>query len=142
MMKQLFVLTIFLAVMHFASADIAIVVNETNEIDDLSKKALLDIYMGRAKSFENKLRTDPIDQPLESQIRDDFYTRLTGKSLAQVNAYWAKLKFTGRHQPPRDEYATLDEILEEVASNPNAIAYVPADSVDSAAVKVVLVLEK
>ena len=138
-MLRVIALILFLSA-QLARADIAIVVHEDNELPSLSKKELLDIFMGRSKSFENKLRADPIDQPLTSQLREQFYTRLTGKSLAQVNAYWAKLKFTGRHQPPRDGFESVNEVLNEVGSNPNAIAYVPAGSELVDGVKIVMVL--
>lgn len=138
-MLRTIALTLFLSA-QLAQADIAIIVHAENELDSLDKKELLDIYMGRSKSFDNKLRADPIDQPLESKLRESFYTRLTGKSLAQVNSYWAKLKFTGRHQPPRDDFESLSEVMQEVQDNPSAIAYVPAGSELVAGVKVVMVL--
>jgi hypothetical protein len=53
-----------------------------------------------------------------------------GMPLARVNAYWSKVKFSGRARPPtqqKDEKAILDFVME----TENAIAYVYENSVTS-----------
>ena len=46
-----------------------------------------------------------------------------------MKAYWAKIIFTGRGQPPR-QVATSAEAKKLVAQNPNAIAYIDSAMVD------------
>ena len=71
----------------------------------------------------------PIDQAEGSVAREEFYTRFLGKSPAQVKAYWAKIIFTGRGQPPK-EVASSIEVKKRVAENPNAIGYIDQSHVD------------
>jgi len=48
---------------------------------------------------------------------------LLDKTLAEVNAYWARLVFSGKTAAP-EELASQREILDRVARDPNAIGYV------------------
>ncbi len=109
-------------------ADIYVIVNPDNPVEALDKKQTIDIFMGRTKAFQNGQLINAIDQPKASPLREDFYTTLTGKSLAYVNTYWARLFYTGRNQPPEDHYKNDEEIVDAVAKDRNAIAYVSMDS--------------
>jgi len=40
-------------------------------------------------------------------FRDDFYNKVTGKSAAQMKAYWSKIIFTGKANHPRKLQTTL-----------------------------------
>jgi len=71
-------------------------------------------------------------------VRDDFYTKVANKSGAQVKAYWAKLVFTGKGQPPKDAGDSAG-VKSAVAANPAAVGYVDKSVVDGS-VKVVLAL--
>ena len=46
---------------------------------------------------------------------------------SQIRAYWSRLVFTGRAQPPR-EAADADEVRRLLQSTPGAIAYLPLDA--------------
>ena len=96
---------------------------------------MIDLYMGRYVIFPNGVMALPIDQPVDSEIREEFYKKLTGKSVPQVNAYWAKLIFTGRASPPR-VMPDIEAILRVVRENKDAIAYVLREQIDDT-VKVV-----
>ena len=104
-------------------ADIHVIVNKNAPFDTLTQKQCIDIFMGKSRKFEDGQKIEAIDQNKESPIRADFYTKLTGKSLTFVNAYWARLFYTGRVQPPKDSFANSEEIIQEVAKNMGAIAY-------------------
>ena len=60
---------------------------------------------------------------------------MVGKSLSQVNAYWARLLFTGRASPPRS-LPSPAAILQSVRENKDAIAYIDSRDLDQS-VKVV-----
>ncbi|WP_096087007.1 phosphate ABC transporter substrate-binding protein [Agaribacterium haliotis] len=107
-----------------ACADIYVIVSAGSEVQNLSKKQCIDIFMGRARKFDNGKKIEAFDQPKGSALREEFYTKLTGKSLAFINAYWARLFYTGRVQPPSDHLKSSEQIALEVARNPRAIAYV------------------
>lgn len=123
-MKKILGIIVLTSLPMLCMADIVVVTHPDNSIDKLDKKSLIDIYMGRAKTFGNSVLAHPIDQNQESAMRAVFYQEITGKRLAQVNAYWARLKFTGRHQPPLDDFESDDQILSYVEITPGAIAYI------------------
>ncbi len=122
-----------------AWAEIVVVVNKNNDISALSQKEIIDIYMGRKQSFPNGKPALPLDQAAQSMIRKDFYQILINKSPAQINAYWARLLFTGRASPPR----ILQEasvVLDAIEQNPSAIGYVDSSMLNDR-VKVVAHVE-
>ena len=82
----------------------------------------------------------PLDLPGTSKERENFYFRLTGKSMSQINAYWARLILTGRASPPTLVHRQ-EEAMQMVADNPGAIGYVDR-KISSSQVKPVLELNE
>ena len=115
--------TIFLSCSYSAAAELVIVVNKENPIDELSLTNVVDIYTGRYMAFPNGITAEPVDLPNESSDKESFYYQATGLSLAKINSYWARLKFTGRYLPPI-ELDTAEVAVNYVQRNPNAVAYV------------------
>ncbi|AMG32223.2 hypothetical protein AL542_16685 [Grimontia hollisae] len=103
-------------------AELVVVVNEQNPISSLSSRQLIDLYMGRYDSYPNGVIANTVDWPERSQEREMFYRQLVNKSTAQVNAYWARLLFTGKSEPPLT-VASAGDIINFVKKNINAIAY-------------------
>jgi len=118
-----------------ASAEIVVVVNKQNPVDSLNRRELVDLYMGRTQHYPNGTLVLRLDQAPDSDTRSQFYRSLVNKSVAEVNAYWARLLFTGRASPPQvlDNSAS---VLDAVRKNPNAIGYVDSRDVDNS-VKVI-----
>lgn len=122
-----------------AHGGMVVIVHPDNEIDSLSRSDVVDLYMGRYVAFPNGRPALPLDLPVDSETRAEFYSRMTGKSIAQINAYWARIIFTGRATPPRI-VSTVPGLIQAVQENRNAIAYI--DSADlTDALKVVFQLE-
>jgi hypothetical protein len=119
------------------SADVVAVVSSKSPITTLSKNQLLDVFLGKRTSFPDGSPAVPIDQIEGSAVRDEFYSRIAGMSPAQVKAFWAKIIFTGRGQPPRTAATSL-EAKKLLIANPNTISYIDQSLVDSS-VRVVLV---
>ncbi len=117
-------------------ADIAVVVSAKSPVGNLTSEQVSQIFLGKTSSFPGGQPALPIDQAEGQAARDEFYSKITGKSASQVKAYWSKLIFTGKGQPPR-EVPNSAEVKKLVANNPNTIAYIDKGSVDSS-VKVVL----
>jgi hypothetical protein len=63
---------------------------------------------------------------------------VAAKTPPLVKAYWTKMIFTGRGQPPR-EMSTSMAIRKMVADNPNLIGYIDKSALD-ASVKTVLIV--
>ena len=118
-----------------AWADIAVVVSAKSPVGNLTQEQVSQIFLGKTSAFPGGQPALPIDQAEGQASRDEFYSKVTGKSAAQLKAYWSKLIFTGKGQPPK-EVANTAEVKKLVANNPNTIAYIEKGAVDSS-VKVV-----
>jgi ABC-type phosphate transport system substrate-binding protein len=112
-----------------AAADVVAVVSSKSSVTALSKNHLADIFLGKASRFPNGEEAVPIDQVEGSAARDEFYTKVTGKSASQLKAHWAKIIFTGRGRPPREVPNSI-EVKKEVVQNPSAIGYIERIHVD------------
>jgi len=109
----------------FASPPEAIVVvtSQKNEVQSLDKKGLIDIFMGKYSAFPNGEQATPIDVELDANLKAQFYEALVGLPLARVNAYWSRLKFSGRVKPPATEQ-TIDDVKQRLEEDESALAYV------------------
>jgi ABC-type phosphate transport system substrate-binding protein len=107
----------------YAEPDITVIANGDNELGTLTRKQIADIYMGRITSLPNGSIPLPLDYQGDSAVRSRFYQSITGKNMAQINAYWARLSFTGQGNPPR-RLADKAAILQVVGKNPGAVGYV------------------
>ena len=114
---------LLILVSSMARAEIVVVVNKDSKISQLTQKQVIDIYMGRRQSFPDGSPAFPLDQAGQSEIRESFYKALVNKTPAQINAYWARLLFTGRASPPRIMNDSM-VLLEAIEKNPAAIGYV------------------
>jgi len=102
-----------------------VVVGATSASAAMSREQVADAFMGKMSGVE------PLDQAERAPIREEFYSKIIGKSASQVKSYWAKISFTGRGTPPK-EYSNSTEIKKALSGNPNAIGYVEKSAVDSA----------
>lgn len=66
---------------------------------------------------------EPLDRE-ERELRERFYLEVTGMTLNRVRAYWAKLVFAGRAQPPRS-VAQFD-LGDALATDQPMLTYVEA----------------
>jgi ABC-type phosphate transport system substrate-binding protein len=114
---------------HVAMADVVAIVSAKNTTTALTAAQLLDIFLGRVSHFPNGTRVVAIDQPEDSAVRDQFYLKLADKSAAQMKAYWAKIIFTGRGQPPKEGAGGV-EMRRRIAADPEAISYIDERFVD------------
>jgi ABC-type phosphate transport system substrate-binding protein len=112
-----------------ASTDVVTVVASNSSVTSLSGDQIGDLFLGKASRFPDGEQAVPIDQVEGSRVRDVFYKTITGKSPAQVKAYWSRLIFTGRGQPPK-EVANSLEVKKLLAQNPRAIGYIERSFVD------------
>jgi ABC-type phosphate transport system substrate-binding protein len=110
-------------------ADVVAVVSSKSAVTTLSKNEITDIFLGKTRRFPDGTPTMAIDQVDGSAARDEFYMRLAGKTAAQLTAYWSKIIFTGRGQPPP---TVLDDIemKKRISANPAAIGYIDRSLVD------------
>ncbi len=124
----------------WASADILVIVNPDSPLAATSKQLISDIYLGRVRSTASSERLLILDQPRNSELRSRFFRQLNGMNLRNINAYWARLEFSGDCQPP----ITMSDsasVINEVSNNRLAVGYVEAGALPPG-VKTVLVLKE
>jgi len=111
-----------------AMADVVAVVSSSSKVPVLSRTQIEEIFLGKVTRFPDGSSAVPLDLIEGSPERDEFYAKL-GKSPAQLKAYWSKIIFTGRGQPPK-AVATGIEMKARLAADPAAIGYIDAKLVD------------
>lgn len=117
------------------AADVVVVVSAKSSVGNLSADQVSQIFLSKSTSFPNGDQATPVDQSGGS-VREEFYSKVTGKDASQLKAYWSQLMFSGKGKPPK-AVPDSDEVKKLVAANPNAIGYISKSAVDSS-VKVVL----
>ena len=132
---KLSILSLLLFSLSSHGQDIVVVVSKANSISELSKREVIDIYMGRYITFPDGKSAKPLDLAKQSQLKNDFYLRLVDQNERKINAYWARLLFSGRAKPP-ESMASINEILSHLKMSESAIAYIPGSEVTDS-VKVV-----
>jgi ABC-type phosphate transport system substrate-binding protein len=120
---------VFLLSSQRLPAEEVTVVSAKSAITTLSKTQVENIFLGKTARFPDGSQAVPIDQSEGTLARDEFYARIAGKSAAQMKAYWSKIIFTGRGQPPL-AVPSSSEAKKLVVANPNAIGYIEPKLVD------------
>lgn len=110
------------AINIYASNDFIVVVSKKSIIEQLSKNDISKLFLSKMKSFPNGEKATPIEiNDKNQQIM--FYKNITNKNEKQLSKYWAKMIFTGRGTPPK-KVKNLNEIIEFIKKNKNAISYI------------------
>lgn len=129
--RILLVFTLLMPVLTSAESDgvmpgqhIQVIVNRQSELTELTQQQVVGLFLGRARNLPNGKAAKAIDNKIGSDIRARFFEVLTGKSISDIDAYWARLRYSGRASPP-SELDDTSSILEAVRQNQDAIAYIP-----------------
>ena len=128
--KRLAVAAAMLMAVSAARADIVVVVSAKSSVGKLTKDQVADVFLGKSTALPGASQAVPLDQAAGSKVRDEFYTKVTGQTQAQVKTTWAKLSFSGKGTPPK-ALASDDEVKQQLAANPNAIGYVDKSKLDA-----------
>lgn len=121
-----------------ARADILVVVHPDSPLRQLTANEVANLYLGRLQSLNNGDPALVLDQPRDSSVRARFFKLLNGMDLRRVNAYWARLQFSGGTLPPI-QLSGDQAILDVVRHDRLAIGYVDKSAVFTD-LRVVLVL--
>lgn len=130
MPRLFFFLVLGLFALSCEADDLVVVVNPKAGVSKLTREEVIDIFLGRNRQLPSGVVALPLDQPNESLEREQFYSRLTGKSNGEINAYWARLIFSGRATPPT-RVRNQEEALLMVIDNRSAIGYASKSKVNS-----------
>lgn len=119
-------------------AQLVVIVSTKNANTAMTPSNAEKVFLGKIKLFPDSTPAIPLDLP-KGDARNDFYDKITGKSPAQLKAYWARVIFTGAGTPPK-ELDSPEALVKLVAQNPNTVGYVDKSFVDKS-VKVLLELK-
>ena len=134
--KACFLSLLLLASPSYARAELVVVVNLQNNIEQLTKTQVTNIFLGNHREFPNGLQAKPLDLPPAQPEKASFYRTLVNRDLDQMAAYWARLVFAGNTAPPQ-QLPSPQEAMQYVANNRNAVAYMERKQIDPAQVKIV-----
>jgi ABC-type phosphate transport system substrate-binding protein len=130
-MNQLLSIFIFLIVLSpiaVAAEPIVVVVNSGSAVDTLSQNEVVNIFLGRFRQFSSGIAAQPVDLPVSHPARADFYRLLVGKSPAEINAYWARLIFSGQTLPPI-QTDRQEDAINAIQNKPGGIGYLERSKV-------------
>ena len=136
-MKNFIISFILLLLSTHVLAEIVVIGNIQNSQQQLTALQVQDIYMGRTRAFPDGKLAYPFDQ---TNLRSEFYLKLTQRPVAQINAYWARLMFSGQTSPPTKLPDDLS-IIEIVKKHEGAIGYINKENVDEQTMRILLILE-
>lgn len=129
-LKILFALALLPLARAVRAQTLVVIVNPSIGVQQLTRHEVLDIFLGRYRTFPSGASALPIDLAANSTERKQFYLVLAHKDSADMSSYWARLTFSGEISPPF-AVANARMAVDIVANNPNAIAYVYRAAVDN-----------
>lgn len=129
-LRHLLALLVLTAATGLAAAgEVVVVVSAKSSVTRLTQDEVIDIFLGRHRELPGGLAALPIDQPKASATRADFYRALTNKTLSEINAYWARLYFSGKANPPVQAEKPAD-VLAHILGSSGGIGYLEQEQVD------------
>lgn len=121
-----------------ADDPLVVIANPDARVEQMDAERITQIYLKQIQTWPDGKTVVPIDIKEGSPLRAEFYKRVTGRSLGQIRAYWARQVFTGMGFPPK-QVATPEEMREAVQGASGAIGYIgKQDAQDQDNVKILL----
>lgn len=109
------------------SSTLAVIVSKESNINSITKKDLSRIFLSKTKRFPNGEKSITIELS-NVKYQSIFYKKVSNKNLKQLKKYWLKMIFTGLAMPPK-KVNSIQELINFIKSNPNAISYIPIENV-------------
>jgi ABC-type phosphate transport system substrate-binding protein len=121
-----------------AYADVVVIVAAKSDVENLTQEQVSQIYLAKKTvMLPGGVEAKPVDQAEGSAIRDEFYTKVLGKSAQQLRAYWSDLLLSGLGKQRPQQVPDSALVKKWVTNHPGQVGYISKDAVDSS-VKVVL----
>lgn len=119
----------------YSVAGLFVVVSEQSQINRFEVDDIADVYLGRTKVLDSLYINQVIDR--KGEVRRRFFMNVTQMRESQVNAYWAKLKFSGSMRAP-EQVESDSHVFEKLLANPQAVGYTAERPAIDSGIKVVL----
>ena len=122
--RLILTISLFLLFSHQAYADNTYAVFSLNkDFKPLTKSKVRMLYRGKTKRLQGK-KIELCDWSESHVVRNEFYQKLLRKDVAQMNAYWASLSFSGKARPPKIiKEDSIEELLQWVSAKETRIGY-------------------
>lgn len=127
--KTLFIFLLMTTPVAFAE-DIVVVVNVNNPTNTMTRSEVIDLFMGRYVAFPNGDSATPIEFEGATPIKKSFYKNLVGMPLARINAYWSRLRFSGK-QRSTIHLNNEESVIEKLENDRSAIAYIEKSKISN-----------
>jgi hypothetical protein len=111
-----------------AQGAIAVIVNRSNPVRNVSATDLQRLYLGATTMFPNRERVLLLEQ---TRLRDSFYRTVLMMSEDRVKRYWIGVVFSDAGATPPKSVNDAALVLDFVRHGRGAIAFVDAEAVDS-----------
>ena len=115
--------------------DLVVIAHPDSGLQQLSPAEVSHLFLGRLKRLPSGAKAQPVDT---TSLKAVFYARLIGTQLPEIDAYWARLMFSGNTRPP-EQLPDSTAAVQRIKQQPGAVGYVERSSV-TPGVRIVLEL--
>lgn len=122
-------LLIVVSAMNSANASVVVIVSKDSSVSSLTQSEVKQLFLKQNKYFPGGNVALPLDQRPTQKIKRSFYQSVARMNSSQWLAYWSKLVFTGKMNPPR-LLGDDQDVLKLVASDPQFIGYIDSTSLN------------
>ncbi len=105
-----------------AEAPVRVIVHPAVKGTQIPRGVLSAIFLKQAKRWGDGSAVVPVDQSIQSPVRNHFSNSLLGQTLMDVQIYWQRRMSAGQLPPPVK--TSDDDVIAFVASTPGAIGYI------------------
>lgn len=124
-MKKNIIILALTSLFSFSSLADVVVVGNLALPDGMSKNDAKKVFLGKKTKYAGgNLKVIEL-----SSAKNEFHSKVTKKSLSQLEAYWSKQLFTGKGKPPA-EATDAGAMKAMIAQNTKAIGYMDEADVD------------
>ena len=109
-------------------AELVVVVAKDSDITQLDESTVQNIFLSRTNRYPDGSKAKPIEYKDQNQ-RNEFYTRLTGKSPKQLSAYWTSLIFSGKGKPPK-KIDDVNSLVNKISNDNGFITYMNSEQIN------------
>ncbi len=116
-----------------------VVVHASNPVAQLSADEVARLFLKKVRTWPDGRMAAPVDQSVTSAVRASFSRSVLQLSVGAQKDYWLRQTLSGREVPPRALEGDT-AVLDFVAAQQGAIAYVSDDTPLPAGVRVLKVV--
>lgn len=127
-MKQLLLLLFLALVIQFQSKaqNFIVIVNKDNQVNSITSNEVSNLFLKKTTKWENGKIVLPVDQLIDSKVRENFSKQIHKKSINSIISYWQNYIFTGSGTPPVEK-ENDQAVIEYVKNNIGAIGYISSN---------------